>query len=499
MRLRLSRALRFAIPAMGRALLVALCALALVWLALRQPWPFLIRDRSFLAYVAAEERRMEQSADDRIRQLASTPVDLPLDRSPTGLWQLRAIRAQEAWGALELRWAGRESERPRVRVGVYDGAMATAHPDLFPNLDDDDPADPFSVLAAWLAGAGHGAGMMGIIGGAGAPGMTGAAPRSILIPFHTVRSGRDTSLSAALAHFRSRGVRVANFAIAIPEPIGPASAVKQAADGGLLVVTGLYNRDTDTPAYPAAYPGVLTASGVSLQDEPAGFGWGDLVDVVAPAWGMPTTAAMLRAGPFGFGPPYRRQCCNSVASALATGTAALILEADPTLTSTQVEKRIKLSARKPSAMMDAQGRTLRWHPRFGYGVLDAYAAVTFDRIGPNLQTSVSPESRDALIVTGTAVDDVLDDALEPSRTRDDHLRGVPTSNIAMVEYRTRQSDWQAASLQTAAASAGQYARAFNIRIEGAVIGQGGMVEIRAGDTAGNVSPSVSIPVIGRRE
>ncbi len=499
MRLRLSGALRFAIPAMARALLAALCALALVWLALRQPWPYPVQARSFLSHVSAEERQLEEAADGRIRQLAATPDDLPIDRSPTGLWQLRAIRAQEAWAALELRWAGRESERPRVRVGVYDGAMATAHPDLAPNLEDDDPADPFSVLAAWLAGLGHGAAMMGIIGGAGAPGLTGAAPRSVLIPFHTVKAGRDASMPAALDHFRARGVRVANFAIALPEPIGPASAVQQAADGGLLVVTGLYNRDADTPAYPAAYPGVVTASGVGAQDEPAGFGWGDLVDVVAPAWGMPTPGAVLRAGPFGFGPPYQHQCCNSVASALTTAAAALILESDPTLTSPQVEKRIKLSARNPPAMIDAQGRTLRWHPRFGYGVLDAYAAVTFDRIGPNLQTSVSPESRDALIVTGTAVDDVLDNTLEPSRTRDDHLRGVPTSNIAMVEYRTSQSDWQAASLQTAAASAGQYARRFNIRIEGAVMRQGGMVEIRAWDTAGNVSPGVSIPVIGRRE
>jgi len=81
-------------------------------------------------------------------------------------------------------------------------------------------------------------------------------------------------------------------------------------------------------------------------DRPLGFGWGPLLDVVAPGSGMPTTAPVLRAGGFLLGASYQHLCCNSIASALVTGAAALVLEADPTLSPDQAEKRIKLSARK---------------------------------------------------------------------------------------------------------------------------------------------------------
>ncbi|MEK7216938.1 MAG: hypothetical protein AAB289_15235, partial [Chloroflexota bacterium] len=146
-------------------------------------------------------------------------------------------------------------------------------------------------------------------------------------------------------------------------------------------------------------------------------------------------------------------------------------------------------------MRDAQGQPVRWHPRFGYGVLDAYGAVTLDQIGPDLQTSVIPEGRAALMVTVSAIDDILDAYLQPGRARDDHLRGVPTSNIAVVEYRTSPNAWQAVPLEPAENPASRYARSVAFRIDGAVMRQGGTVEIRAWDTAGNVSPTVSIPVI----
>ncbi|MSQ28159.1 MAG: hypothetical protein EXR51_08490 [Dehalococcoidia bacterium] len=491
-------ALRIALRVVVRTLLGTAVVLNRGLLVLRQPWPFVIESRSFLSYIPAEERQLEESSSRRIQEIAPAPEGLPVDGSPTGLWELRAIRAQEAWAALDLRWSGRASERTRVKVGVYDGAMATGHPDLAPNLEDDDPPESWATAFAWLFGVSHGVGMMGIIGGAGAPGMIGAAPRSIVIPFHTLRSGRDTSLSAALSYFHARGVRLANFAIATAVPLGPALAVQEAAEAGVLIVTGLPNRDAEVQSYPAAYPGVVTASGVDNKDEPAGFGWGDLVDVAAAVVGMPTTAAVLRFGPLGLGAPYGRQCCNSVASALTTAVAALILESDPSLTSAQVEKRIKLSARKPAGMLDAQGRPVRWHPRLGYGVLDAYGAVTLDQIGPDLQTSVIPEGREVLLITGPAIDDILDTYLQPSRARDDHLRGVPTSNIATVEYRTGLAGWQAAPLEPARGPASRYARTFAIRIDGAVMRLGGTIELRAWDTAGNVSPIVSVPVIVRR-
>lgn len=493
------RRLRSAIPFALRALPVALLGILLgalsFWLVARQPWPGSAAGRSFLDFVGRDRLEQEAQIDAQVRERFPIPPGFDLDTRPTGLWQLRAIRAQEAWLAVQRRRAAGTSGPP-VIIGVYDGPMAAHHPDLAPNLQDADPGNPWSTLAAWGLFIGHGTGVMGAIAGTGLPGMTGAAPNARLLPYHTVHPQPDRGMTAALAHFRGQGARLANFAIALPHSIGPEAAVVNARREGLLLITGLYNRETDAPAYPAAYPGTLTASGVGPDDQPLGFGWGPLVDVVAPGSGMPTTAPVLQAGGFLLGAPYQHLCCNSIASALVTGVAALVLEADPTLTPDQVEKRIKLSARKTAAMVDAEGRPVRWHPRYGYGVLDAYAAVRLDQIAPVFGAAAALESGGGWRISGSAGDDVLDGQLDPARARDRHLRGVPTSNIAAVEYRLGTGPWRAAPLGPAA-EAHRTAYSFPVGAGEALQG-GGTVEVRASDTAGNVSPSITLALTGPR-
>lgn len=475
---RLARAALFALAALrlaviaAKALLVLVLALAIALIAVCQPWPSAVDGEPFLTRVSQHDLDLEREASRRLGLS---------DAAPTGLWQLRAVRAQEAWEAIDARYAG--GERPRTRVGIYDGFMSTNHPDLAANILPEAPReDPRSVNPKGLFSLSHGTGVMGIIGAAGGRGMTGAAPRAALLPYTTVTSAHDGSMTGALRFFTTHQARVANFAIALPWPLAEQRAVDEAYDAGVLIVTGLYNADTDAPAYPAAHTRTMTASGVGPDDRASGFGRGPLVDVVAPGSGMLTTGLVLRAGPVVFGARYLPLCCNSVASALVTGVAALVLEHDPTLTSAQVEKRIKLSARKVPDMGGAV-----WHPRYGYGVADAYNAVTFDRRGPaitNLRRL--PLGPGILVITGVALDVVDDSGLDPARERDRHLLGVPTSNIARVEYRVGDGPWQGTGFLEA--RPGTYEGGFSTPVPD----RAERVAFRAWDTAGNVGEDVVV-------
>ena len=465
-------ALRLA-AATGKAVLVLVLSLAIALIAVCQPWPSMAGGEAFLTRVSQHDLALEREVDRRVRGLGPDPSPLPEGEGITGLWQLRAVRAQEAWAVIELRYQGQA--QPRTRVGIYDGFMSTNHPDLVPNILPETPKEDWrSVDPKAFFSLSHGTGVMGIIGAVGGDGMPGAAPRAALLPYTTLSSEHDGSMKGALRFFAEQRARVANFAIAVPWPLAEQRVVDQAYEAGVLLVTGLYNADTDAPAYPAAHTRTLTVSSVGPDDRLSGFGWGPLVDVVAPGSGMLTTGVVLRAGPLIFGARYLPLCCNSVACAIVTGIAALVLEHDPTLTSAQVEKRIKLSARKTPEMGGAL-----WHPRYGYGVADAYSAVTYDRRGPQViiaQTAMAGPGE--IGIGGIALDHMDDAGLDPERARDKHLLGVPASNVDRVEYRAGEGVWETAPFFQSKG----YEGIFSVRVPDSVRA----VSFRAWDTAGNV-------------
>jgi len=448
--------------------LVLVCALAIALIAVCQPWPSAVDGDPYLTRVSQHDLELEREVSGRLG-LADQP--------PTGLWQLRAVRAQEAWAVIQSRHAGQEP--PRAKVGIYDGFMSTNHPDLAPNILPETPREDWrAVDPKAFFGLSHGTGVMGIIGAAGGQGMHGTAPRAALLPFTTKSSEHDGSMTGALRFFAAQKARVVNFAIAVPWALAEQRAVDEAYDAGVLVVTGLYNADTDGVAYPAAHLRTITVSGSGPDDRAMGFGWGPLVDVVAPGTGILTTGMVWRVGPVVFGARYLPLCCNSAACAIVTGIGGLILEHDPTLTSAQVEKRIKLSARKVPEMGGAV-----WHPRYGYGVADAYSAVTFDQRGPAVSIAQMASTGPGEIgIGGIAKDDVDDAGLDPGRERDRHLFGVPMSNVERVEYRVGDGPWLPTPF---VGEVRGYDRVFSVRVRSLE-----PVLFRAWDTAGNAGQEV---------
>lgn len=443
--------------------MLAYCGLLLFW---QQAWPSPWHGRDYLAAVGDDARADEAAVGQRLGG----------DYPPTGLWHLRSVRAQQAWAALERR------ERHPVRVGLWDGVIDPTHPDLALGLVAAQGEDDGRYAARWLMGDGHGTALWGVIAGRGLPGMTGVSPTAQMLVTGTHTDRRDQSVGASLSWFAKQGVRVANYSIAAPAPVVTQREVDDAYAAGVLLVTGLPNSNSDASAHPAAMRGTLAVSGVNQHDEPAGHGWGPLLDVTAPASWPLSTAPRLWLGPLQIGGPYRATCCNSVAVAVTTGVASLVASADPTLTSAQIEKRLKLSARKPMGMEGA-----RWHPRYGYGVVDAYAAVTYDTTGPAIAQVSAERAGDAVLLRGGVIDETNDDRLLAGRERDRHLLGVPVSNIARVEARLDDGPWVPATLNAPAEPPGPHARRFDARLSGS-----GPVWLRAWDTAGNVGPEVRV-------
>ena len=486
---RLGRAARRVALLGTKGVLLLLAGSLVAILAVRQPWPALALFQPYLPSVSETDLAAERVADARARAYSPLFTRVPLETTRTGLWHLRAVRAQEAWALLNARSASGSAES-QVRVGVNDVFLDPGHPDLadhtLPGLAD----DAWAQGVSWLFNLGHGTGVMGLIAGRGLPGMTGVAPHALLLPFSRLVAGRDTSVGASLQFFRSIGARVANFSMAAPWQVANQETIDQAYYQGVLPVAGLYNRETEAPAYPAAYSRVVAVSDVGPDDRALGHGWGSILDVVAPGPGVLTTTSGLRIGPVVFGQLYQPLCCNSAATAIVSGVAALLVAGDPSLSSAQIEKRLKLSARKTPEMVDQQSRPVRWHPRYGYGIVDTYAALTYDLTGPEvIAVTLSPSTDGRLLVEGRALDDVEDGALEPGRERDKHLLRIPTSNVARVEFRLDGGGWQQALLAPVVGyptMPEDFEQPFSFESEPVRLPGRHMLEVQAWDSAGNV-------------
>ncbi len=453
----------------------ALLGLTVAYTVYRQPFPSGWFPAGYLTSITADDLALERTADAYAARDGAPASRYP----PNGLWHLRAIHAQEAWDELQRRGAGGRS----FPVGLFDGVLDPGHPDLAGVVDGGLLEDGGLYAQRWAARDNHGTALMGIMAGRGLPGITGVDPTGRVAPFGTHATGRETSVAASLQYFASQGVRVANYSIAPPFPVVSQEAVDAARRAGLLLVTGLPNRDVEAVAHPAALQRTLTVSGVQPGDALGGFGWGALVDVTAPGPWVLSSAPRLTLGPLTLGPPYQRICCNSVAVAITSAVAALTLQADPTLTADQVEKRLKLSARKAEGMDGA-----RWHPRYGYGVVDALRAITYDTTGPEIVAVSASRTPAGIAVTGSATDTTDDARLEPGRTRDHHLVGVPVSNVTRVEVRARDGVWNEAAITPVGGPDG-YLRRFTATPMGE-----GPVTVRAWDSAGNVGPEVTVEV-----
>ncbi|OXM60347.1 S8 family serine peptidase [Amycolatopsis vastitatis] len=232
----------------------------------------------------------------------------------------------------------------------------------------------------------------GIVGAQPDPSTTfaGVAPGAHLLPIRSTPSGDGDpgALADAIDTAVDRHASVVLIAVpAVSDSPALSGAVSRARAAGAVVVSAASATQQGARSYPTATSGVLAVGSVNAAGEPVQTEAGDYVGVAAPGADLVSTSAGA-----GGAVAHRWPVTDpGLAAAYAAGVAALVRAYHPDLTGDQVVTRLTLTAhRPPSGGHD---------PRLGWGVLDAYAAVSStlpaDVAGPGV--AAAPASAPAVV------------------------------------------------------------------------------------------------------
>ncbi len=288
---------------------------------------------------------------DNVARAAGTPDD------PMFSWEWGLVRVNtvESWGVT--------LGSPDVPVAVVDTGVDAGHPDLQGQLlpgydfvnDDDDPSDD----------NGHGTAMAGIIAARAdnGVGVAGVAPDGRVMPIKVLGSdgtGYYSTLAEGIVYAVDHGARVVSLSLTGPAPSTTLqNAVDYARAHGVIVVAAAGNSGDSTAAYPADYDDVVAVAASDVNDRRAWFSsYGPATALAAPGVGVMTTQ---------MGGGYGGSTGTSPATAMTAGTFALLLAANPGLTVDDAVTRMTENA--------VDLGTKGWDPYFGFGRVDAYAAL----------------------------------------------------------------------------------------------------------------------------
>jgi subtilisin family serine protease len=340
------------------------------------------------------------SAATHAPELARGPPNDPLF---VAQWPLENVGALEAWRYTQ--------GSPDIVIAVLDDGVQLDHPDLAPNIASpgrDFTTDPPGSDASPKGSADrHGTAVAGVAAarGGNALGVSGICPLCRILPVRVYGSS-NLGTAAAFRYAIEQGADVITnswgYAQALPSGADDAvrAAIESAArDGragrGALIVFGMTNESVDNCTGPhadiAALPSVVAVGVVNHNDALGGSGFGQCLDLVAPAKpndrstiGVPTTDRTGTAGHIE-GDYYTGFGGTSAAAPLVAGVAGLLLSLNPELTREDLQRLLTGTADKidpEHADYDAAG----FSERAGYGRVNAARALV-----PNVAVRVVPE------------------------------------------------------------------------------------------------------------
>ncbi|HEY2572892.1 MAG TPA: S8 family serine peptidase, partial [Verrucomicrobiaceae bacterium] len=226
-----------------------------------------------------------------------------------------------------------------VTVAVVDSGV-TAHPTFtagqVAHVDLVNDGQPFE---------GHGTAIASLIAG-NAPGAQGVAPAASILDVRI--GGADGSDSFLLARgiemALSRGAQVINVSMGSygDAPI-VSQAVQDAIQRGVIVVASVGNDSAAVKNWPAAYPGVISVSGVDATGQLAYFSNSGDPTIAAPGVGVPSAYAEANKPYLATGDG------TSQAAALVSGAVAAILSQGGDVVSTLSNNATKIPATKQQA------------------------------------------------------------------------------------------------------------------------------------------------------
>lgn len=315
-----------------------------------------------------------------------------------------------------------------VTVAIIDTGISLDHPDLAPNLwtnegevpgnglDDDGNGfvDDVYGYNFWDGNAdatdenNHGSHLAGIIGGVGdnGVGIAGVSWRARLMPLRFTDShGSGTSSRAieAIDYAIRNGANIINasWTLKLDGASGPGNdsllykAILKASEAGILFVTASGNQFgtgvglniESSPVYPSSFDlsNIVSVAALNSSGSLAGYSnYGQVsVDLAAPGSSIVSTAAFGR---------YAAMTGTSIATAVVSGAAALVLSVRPDLTPQQVKGVLEESVVPIDSLSDTTSSG---------GSLNLYNAVALTQSGsipdpPPAPTSTTPAVSEGL-------------------------------------------------------------------------------------------------------
>jgi type VII secretion-associated serine protease mycosin len=328
-------------------------------------------------------------------------------------WGLQKINAEKAWNI---------STGKGIVVAVLDTGIDYTHPDIssklwynrqeVPNdgIDNDGNGFVDDYLGWDFAGSrwyrstqdndvidrnGHGTHVSGIIAAEAnnSEGIVGVSPDAYILPVKVLDdSGRGSwsSVARGIRYAADMGAKIINLSLGGWGYASPRSffgqAVKYAANKGCVIVAAAGNSNSNVNNFMPANMSDVIAVGATtgLNDKRAYFSnYGSCLDVAAPGVNILSLRSEGTGGDKGYDffprldqeAEYRKLNGTSMAAPFVSGLAALLLAKDPTLTPNDVRRIIRFSSEDLGS--------LGFDEYFGYGRIDAYAALTYKDSGEN--------------------------------------------------------------------------------------------------------------------
>jgi hypothetical protein len=364
-----------------------------------------------------------------------------------GFYYLEQIRAAKAWEVFRKKQKSDPKLRRPVIVAVVDTGIDLGNPKLAPllvpgvNLKNKS-LPPQDHLGHGSKVAGVLAAVWGALTEKGGPVGNGR-----IMPIKVMEDGNDGDV-----YFTSEGIReaVRRHADIIVLAQGSwtysetmADAVREAERAGVLVVAAAGNASYDLNGklihnrplfYPAALPEVLGVGSARIDGthDPSSNS-GDGIDVAAPGDFIKTTG---KSGTM------QIESGTSFAAPQAAGVAALVLQLHPEYSPSGLRNLICQTARKNKGEP-------RWDEEMGFGLLDAYRALTTP-LSPDLS---EPNNRPELSMPISLEQPI--DAVLSSTDQDWYHLDLEQPGTLMLRLHKLKGDWKDSSIRVEMMSNGR--------------------------------------------
>lgn len=298
---------------------------------------------------------------------ASTSVCIPNDPLFADQWGLQRLSLPQAWTI--------ETGSPTVLVGVIDGGIQGNHPDLQNRVNEE-------LSRTFLEGAGdplvdaygHGTRMAGVIGAEANNqiGISGVCWNVQLVSLKVAGGNgilNTASACEAIQYAEDHGITILNYSAGSYTSNAQLAAAIQNYSGLFICSAGNDGMNTDTtPFYPAWHNlsnilvvGACKAGG--LRADLSNYGQ-QTVDVFAPGDSIISTT---NSGSYSV----TVGVSTSLATAYVSGVAALLLSADPTMTTAEIKNAIMAHV----DIVNISGTSVFENYCVSGGIVNAYKAL----------------------------------------------------------------------------------------------------------------------------